>query len=77
MALTPDERVELLSKLMAQPKRMTGDAGSVINQSLVDLIKFDTYLAGIAAASGSGGGSGSGSPLNGIRVTKLNPPGTV
>jgi hypothetical protein len=77
MALTPDERVELLSKLMAQPKRMTGDAGSVINQSLVDLIKFDTYLAGIAAASGSGGGPGSGSPLNGIRVTKLNPPGTV
>lgn len=74
MALSAEELVALLEQAASRPKRVTGDAGTVIAHSLKDLIEMHQHLSASAVASPA---SGTGSGLNGIRVTKLTSPGTV
>ena len=50
------------------PKKVTGDAGSVEQHSISDLIKADKYLASKEAAKGRG---------LGIKLSKLEPDGTI
>jgi hypothetical protein len=53
---------------LAGPKRVSGDAGSVEQHSIPDLIAADRYVR-----SRCGGAN----PRRGLRITKLVPPGTV
>jgi hypothetical protein len=52
----------------AQPQRVRTDAGEVETRDLEQLIEADKYLAAAAAAK---------SKSRGLRITKLNPPGTI
>lgn len=49
------------------PKKVSGDAGSVEQHSISDLIKADKYLASKEAAKGHG---------LGIKLSKIEPDGT-
>jgi hypothetical protein len=75
MALTADDILAILETAASRPKRMSGDAGTVIAQPLQDLIAVHQYLASVQVASASTAQSTGG--LNGIRVSKINPSGTV
>lgn len=51
-----------------KPSSVSGDAGSVTQRSLTELIEADRYLASKEAAK---------SKFRGLRLSKLIPPGTV
>lgn len=51
-----------------QPQRVRTDAGEVETRDLEQLIEADKYLAAARAAQ---------SKSRGLRITKLNPPGTI
>lgn len=76
MPMTAEEMRAILEQAISQPKRMTGDAGSVINQSLVELAKVHMYLAGLdytaQLLAGNPGAIGLG-----VKVSKLQPPGAI
>ncbi len=57
-----------LTEALAGPAEVSGDAGTVRQQPLQDLIALDKYLTGKAAAR---------NPRRGLRFTKLIPPGAV
>jgi hypothetical protein len=57
-----------LTDALAGPAEVSGDAGSVRQQPLKDLIDADRYFSGKAAAR---------NPARGLRFTKLIPPGAV
>jgi len=57
------DRIETVA---GQPQAVSGDAGSMKNPDLDDLIKADRYLAEKATATGA---------KVGIRLSKLVPPG--
>lgn len=59
---------EAIVEALENPRRVSGDAGSVEGHSLPDLIAADKYLAAKAAAS---------TRNRGLRFTKLIPDGTV
>ena len=50
------------------PKKVSGDAGSVEQHSISDLIEADKYLASKEAAKGKG---------LGIKLSKIEPDGTL
>ena len=57
-----------LNAALLGPAKVSGDAGSVEQHRLSDLIEADRYARGRCAAT---------SPSRGLRITKLIPPGTV
>lgn len=57
-----------LESAMAGPQKVTGDAGSVEQYPLSDLIKADQYIRSKCATK---------NPLHGLRFTRLIPPGSV
>ena len=59
---------EVLLENAAGPKKVSGDAGSVEQHSISDLIKADKYLASKGAAKSHG---------IGIKLTKIEPDGTL
>jgi hypothetical protein len=63
MSITPEQAAALIS----EPRKATGDSGSMERHSLKDMIEMDKYMADKAAVNSS-------SP---IRHFKLVPPGTV
>lgn len=56
-----------IRKVAEGPLKVSGDAGSVEQHKITDLIEADRYLATKEAA---------GKPNRGIRFSKLVPPGT-
>jgi len=61
-----DDLTDTIASNAAQPRKASGDSGSVENHSLDDLIKADRYLKSESAATGTG---------LGIKRTKIVPPG--
>jgi len=57
-----------LNTVAADPAKVTGDAGSVENHKLSDLIEYDRYMRSKDAAS---------SAKRGLRITRLIMPGTT
>lgn len=57
----------------AGPAQVSGDAGSVTEQSLADLIAADEYLRTVAADSPASVAPTK--PHRGVRFTRLLPPG--
>ncbi len=53
---------------LSGPQSVSGDAGSVTNRSIDDLIKAANYLRGVDAAN---------SPSRGLRFSRMIPDGTV
>jgi hypothetical protein len=58
-----------IEQVAAGPKRVSGDAGSVTQQDIDDLIKADRHLASKSATSGR--------TLKGIRFVKISPPAGI
>jgi hypothetical protein len=61
-----DELVETIEELAQNPKKIVGDAGTVEEHAVADLIKAQQFLDARAAAS---------RPHGGLRFTRLLPPG--
>lgn len=59
---------EALVAALDAPVSVSGDAGSVTNRSLTELIEADRYVASKDAASKAS---------RGLRITRLLPPGAV
>lgn len=59
---------DALSAALAGPAKVSGDAGSVESHKIADMIAADQYLAAKDAAS---------STRQGLRITRLIPPGAV
>lgn len=59
---------EQIESAAAQPQRVRTDAGEVESRDLEQLIEADKYLAATRAAQ---------SKTRGLRITKLNPPGSI
>lgn len=59
---------EALAAALAGPAKVSGDAGSVESHKLADMIAADQYVAAKDAAL---------SKRQGLRITRLNPPGAV
>jgi hypothetical protein len=57
-----------LNTVAADPAEMSGDAGSVKNHNLKDLIEHDRYMLAKDASA---------SARRGLRITRLIPPGTT
>ena len=67
MSAAPDLSSQIQS-LANSPAEVSGDAGSVKQRSVSELIEADRYLASKAAMS---------NPLKGLRFAKIKPPGSV
>ena len=63
-----DDLADTISEIAQNPKRVQGDAGSVEEHPLPDLIQADRYGKAKDGAS---------RPARGLRFTKFVPPGTV
>lgn len=59
---------EVLLETASGPKKVSGDAGSVEQHSISDLIEADKYLSSKEAAKGRG---------IGIKLSKIEPDGTT
>ena len=66
--LTQQNAEDALTNALSGPARVSGDAGSVEQHSIPDLIQADKYLSGKAAAA---------NPNRGLMITSLIPDGTV
>lgn len=67
MSTAPDLSSQIQS-LANGPAEVSGDAGSVKQRPISELIEADRYLASKAAMS---------DPLRGLRFAKITPPGSV
>ena len=67
MSSAPDLSTQIQS-LANGPAEVSGDAGSVKQRSVSELIEADRYLASKAAMA---------NPLKGLRFAKITPPGSV
>jgi hypothetical protein len=59
---------KVLLETVSGPKKVSGDAGSVEQHSISDLIEADKYLSSKEAAKGRG---------IGIKLSKIEPDGTL
>lgn len=70
MGMTMDTDIEQqIGRAAANPAKVSGDAGTVEQQPLKDLIEADKYLAHKQASRQRG--------LGGIKLVQLIPPGAV
>ncbi len=61
------DNAEQIAQNALKPKKMAGDAGSVEQHSIPDMIEADRYAKAVAGRGGRGG----------IRRTKIIPPGAA
>lgn len=66
--LSNSELEQILREIVAGPKKVSGDAGSVEQHSIGDLIEADKYLSSKEAAKSRGFG---------IKLTRIEPDGTA
>lgn len=64
-----DDLESTIEQVAAEPRKATGDGGSIENHSLRDLIAADQHLASKNAMESSVG--------LGIKMMRIKPPGTV
>lgn len=68
MSLIPDDVLATIVSAASGPAKVSGDAGSVEQHPLPDLIAADRYVRSIDAAK---------RPNRGLKFAKLVPPGTA